>query len=718
MKRPSIRSFLLAIIAVALTSAFALAVCTPFFDDLEPTQESGWTFDVARNDVPASATWALTNDPNAHSATHSFFSDTSSPQVKDDRLIAPPRDLTDSSHLIFWHKFSFETGFDGGVLEVSTDGGATWVDVVEGGGSFISGGYNGVISTEFESPIAGRSAWTGSSAGNPNMVRVEVDLGAFAGTAVRVRWRLANDNLSIQPFLGWWIDDVEFICDSATPTPTPTQSRCTSPYVQMAGPGSPGDIPADPTQGELTIERVNIGEPFTTCTDNSVSFVMKVNNLDPSGTGQAALPPNAQWKIYTTVRGTDGADHEIYVAMDTFISQQASPANPKFVWGRRDPNPTTGGTVESNRCTQNPPLATCPSLSGTFTADGTITIKLNLATPLSFTAAAAPAVGPAFTWDGSAPGVQLKNVSGSTYTVVGVLLLAVQETATPGPTYTRAGNKGCGPLPLAVLTSSPDPATGPVPLDVTFDGSDSSDPNPCGVLNSYTLDFGDGSAPVTQIAPSFAPHTYTTVGTFLARLIVGNDLGQVSINPAEVTVSPTSALPPALSGVVSRQTHGAADYDIPLPQAPDPRGVECRSGGANSDYKLVYSFVNSVTSVAGASVTGGGGSVSSSVLGPNANEYTVNLTGVPSGQSTVVTLQDAVDSTGAAGNVVATIGVLIGDTTGNGAVNSSDISQTKSQSGQQVSQANFKQDVTINGSINSSDISLVKSKSGTALPSP
>jgi hypothetical protein len=59
---------------------------------------------------------------------------------------------------------------------------------------------------------------------------------------------------------------------------------------------------------------------------------------------------------------------------------------------------------------------------------------------------------------------------------------------------------------------------------------------------------------------------------------------------------------------------------------------------------------------------------------------------------------------------------LIGDATGNGAVNSSDIAQTQSQSGQAVSASNFREDVTANGQINSSDIALVQSKSGTALP--
>jgi hypothetical protein len=62
------------------------------------------------------------------------------------------------------------------------------------------------------------------------------------------------------------------------------------------------------------------------------------------------------------------------------------------------------------------------------------------------------------------------------------------------------------------------------------------------------------------------------------------------------------------------------------------------------------------------------------------------------------------------------MGVLLGDTTANGAVNSTDVSQTKGQSGIVVTISNFREDVTVNGSINSSDVSSVKLHSGTALP--
>ena len=56
------------------------------------------------------------------------------------------------------------------------------------------------------------------------------------------------------------------------------------------------------------------------------------------------------------------------------------------------------------------------------------------------------------------------------------------------------------------------------------------------------------------------------------------------------------------------------------------------------------------------------------------------------------------------GNVSATMGLLVGDTSANKAVNSSDVSQTKAQSGTAANLGNFRTDVTVNGVINSSDI--------------
>src|SRR6202011_5773679 len=107
----------------------------------------------------------------------------------------------------------------------------------------------------------------------------------------------------------------------------------------------------------------------------------------------------------------------------------------------------------------------------------------------------------------------------------------------------------------------------------------------------------------------------------------------------------------------------------------------------------------------------------SSAISPNGFEYVVNLTGVANAQRLTVALNGISDTAGNfTSTLPATMGVLLGDTTANGTVNSSDIAQTQSQSGQPVTTSNFREDVTVNGAINSSDIALVQSKSGTALP--
>jgi len=70
----------------------------------------------------------------------------------------------------------------------------------------------------------------------------------------------------------------------------------------------------------------------------------------------------------------------------------------------------------------------------------------------------------------------------------------------------------------------------------------------------------------------------------------------------------------------------------------------------------------------------------------------------------------------ATNNVPILMGVLIGDTSADRTVNSTDISQTRAQIGQAVTTSNFRSDVTTDGVIRNGDVSLVKTKRGTILP--
>ena len=188
--------------ATASVSVFRSDCFTGFADDFEPAAEPGWTFSNANVGLPTSTTWTLLPDPLASSALNSFFTDTSdlSPD-KDDRLISPAVKATPMTKLSFWHRYGFEEGYDGGVLEVSPDGGSTWTDVVQGGGIFEKGGYSGTSSA-----LNGRAAYTALSA--PTMSEVVVNLGAFAGKTIQVRWRVKTD--ANTGSTGWRVDDVRF----------------------------------------------------------------------------------------------------------------------------------------------------------------------------------------------------------------------------------------------------------------------------------------------------------------------------------------------------------------------------------------------------------------------------------------------------------------------------------------------------------------------------
>ncbi len=62
------------------------------------------------------------------------------------------------------------------------------------------------------------------------------------------------------------------------------------------------------------------------------------------------------------------------------------------------------------------------------------------------------------------------------------------------------------------------------------------------------------------------------------------------------------------------------------------------------------------------------------------------------------------------------VGLLTGDTNGDGLVNSGDALQTRNRSGQNTDGTNFRSDVNTDGFVNSGDALIVRSRSGTSLP--
>ena len=107
-----------------------------------------------------------------------------------------------------------ETFWDGGVLEVSTNGGVDYFDITDShiGGSFVSGGYTGEIDGTAGNPLAGRMAWSGNSGGYINTV---INMGAMLnGMTMKLRFRMGSDEAVSFP--GWHVDGLS-ITNAACP---------------------------------------------------------------------------------------------------------------------------------------------------------------------------------------------------------------------------------------------------------------------------------------------------------------------------------------------------------------------------------------------------------------------------------------------------------------------------------------------------------------------
>ena len=114
-------------------------------------------------------------------------------------------------------------------------------------------------------------------------------------------------------------------------------------------------------------------------------------------------------------------------------------------------------------------------------------------------------------------------------------------------------------------------------------------------------------------------------------------------------------------------------------------------------------------------LTSGIGSVSGMPVF-SGNTMTVNLTGVANAQTLTVTLSGVSDEfSQVLPDTPVSVNMLIGDTSGNGVVNATDVAQTKGQVGQPVTSSNFRTDVNASGIINATDVAIVKAHSGQSI---
>jgi environmental stress-induced protein Ves len=184
--------------------AVACSTTNPLSENFDgvtaPALPAGWTSTVLvgnAGDKWTNATGATDSAPNAPFVPNRGY-------LTDVVLVSPAFTVGSSTaQLSFRNNWSFEPQWDGGALEIAIAG-ASFQDVIAAGGLFLSGGYNGTISTNSDATLSGRQAWMSSSGGFVNTtVRLPA---AAAGKSVQLRWRMSSD--PADGAAGWSIDTV------------------------------------------------------------------------------------------------------------------------------------------------------------------------------------------------------------------------------------------------------------------------------------------------------------------------------------------------------------------------------------------------------------------------------------------------------------------------------------------------------------------------------
>jgi|GEM_PF-903916 len=281
-----------------------------------PTLPAGWTTartSVAANTAPLWVTSITLRDtlPNSAfgaGATVASESTLTSP------VIAVPNAPGVGGHagvqMEFKLLYNTEFFFDGGVLEISVNGGA-FQEITAAGGSFEAGGYNAVIA-DTDSVLTGKAAWTGNSGG---FITSKVNLPPSAfGQNAQLRWHAVYDSGTSPTGGGLRVDTISIyastrICcgGACTLTCPPNISKSNDPGVCGAAAtfaaatetgNCGGVITSDHNSGDV----FPVGTTAVTFTDTRLdgttatcSFDITVNDTEFPVVSNPTTNPNTLW---------------------------------------------------------------------------------------------------------------------------------------------------------------------------------------------------------------------------------------------------------------------------------------------------------------------------------------------------------------------------------------------------------------------------------------
>ncbi len=166
-----------------------------FFDGMEDGDgnwelEAGAGFDI----------WDL-SEANPNTGSTSWFVANTAETNDQSIILSEPFEVNGVSPAIrFYHDYDTQPLADGGLVQVSTNGGASWINLND---NFIRGDYRGELAAQTLFNPDFRAFW-GDSEG---YVASYVDLSDFQGETIQIRFRFATNGDTAGT--GWFVDDFE-----------------------------------------------------------------------------------------------------------------------------------------------------------------------------------------------------------------------------------------------------------------------------------------------------------------------------------------------------------------------------------------------------------------------------------------------------------------------------------------------------------------------------
>ena len=290
------------------------------FDDFE-SGTSVWTPKGEEAEVVWSREQAAPLDTVWHGVDIGHISDT--------QLESPPLQISanESFVLTMEHRHSFEvddepTYWDGGVIEISKNGGLSWEDVA----LYDDPGYGGPLSNLAENPLSDQKAFAASNPSWPGTDEVVVDFGtAFAGETVLIRFRIGTDQAAAD--FGWEIHRLSF--DGITNTPFPSiindATACMMPPNADAGPDQTVNVGSTVSlDGSASSDPVGLGLAYAWKQLGSPT----VDLLGPDSANPSFVAPDVEKDTALSFELTVTNSDQL-TSTDTVVINVLAPAGPR-----------------------------------------------------------------------------------------------------------------------------------------------------------------------------------------------------------------------------------------------------------------------------------------------------------------------------------------------------------------------------------------------------